>query len=167
MRAYSIHEPEPAPGDPLTRADAVQVVKEGIAWWALFMPLLWLIYHQMWLVLLGVVVLTGAIELLAVLGGFSEAGAFWMSMAFSLVFALFANDLRRWTLARRGYVTSGAVTAGSVTEAELKYFSGWEQGDGRNRPAAIAATLHPGEAGSGGTLQSEAPVIGLFPEAER
>ena len=62
MTVYSVYEPSSPPSgegdaEALVRADRVAFVKEGIAWLALFAPILWLIYHRMWLELLAFLVL--------------------------------------------------------------------------------------------------------------
>ena len=43
----------------MQRADRLAFVKDGFSWPALFVPLLWLIYHRMWieLIVLGLVYL--------------------------------------------------------------------------------------------------------------
>ena len=45
------------------RADAVRMVKEGVAWWALLFPALWLLYHRLWLALIGYLALVTVVEL--------------------------------------------------------------------------------------------------------
>jgi hypothetical protein len=165
---YTIHEPAAAPADPLARADATQFVKEGIAWWALIFPLLWLLYHRMWIVLAGFVALLILIEAGSSLAGLEDAAAGWITIVVTLIFALEANDLRRWTLARAGFVTVGAVSGRDRTECELRYFSQWP--DAPVSPASRGGMGKPTSApaakkGSGAGGEEE--VIGLFPEAGR
>ncbi len=160
MIAYTIHEPSDIAGTPEARADAVQFVKEGIAWWALFFPFLWLIYHRMWIVLAGYFALVLALQLGFGLAGL-EAAAGWAVIALSVVFALEANDLRRWGLSRHGYRLVGAVSGRDLTECELKYFTGWETATPRPTPRASAGKAEKRTPAS----PPNDDVIGLFPDS--
>lgn len=169
MTTYTIHEPSARPADMIARAEAVDFVKEGVAWWALLFPLLWLLYHRMWIVLIGLVALLVALQLGLGLIGLSETAIGWSMVAVSILFAVHANDLRRWTLARRGYEMVGAVTGRNRNECELKFFSDWapaqtaEPAQGEqvtpNKPTVLAARK-PGPQGGD-------DVIGLFPGTDR
>jgi hypothetical protein len=46
-----------------------------------------------------------------------------VGMAASLLVGMFARDAKRWSLAQRGYAEVDLVAAGSLEEAELKYFA--------------------------------------------
>lgn len=153
----------------IARAEAVNFVKEGIAWWALFFPLLWLVYHRMWIVLLGFVGLLAGLQLGLGLLGLNETAIGWTMIAVSILFAVQANDLRRWTLVRQGFEMVGAATGRDRAECELKFFSGWTlprtlkplQGEqaAQEKPAASMAKKP--------TLQGGDDVIGLFPGTDR
>lgn len=163
MTHYTIHEPLPPPSGLAARADATRMVKEGMAWWALVLPLLWLLYHRMWLVLTGFVVALVLMEMALVLAGLSEALGFWAWILFSAVFAMHANDLRRWTLARRGYAMAGAVSGQGRDDCELKYFSTWPETRAAATPpsAAMAAPNFPAVRRQ---TEDRDAVIGLFPD---
>ncbi len=161
MTAYTVHEPGDAPADPLARAERVAFVKEGIAWWALVFPVLWLLYHRLWVVLIGFLGVVFLVELALLLAGFGEAGAALAALVVQILFAMEANDLRRWTLRRRGYRMIGAVTALNRTEAELKLFASWSGTQARPEPAPLSAPP-PAPVSSGAQ-----EVVGLFPEGGR
>jgi len=174
LSAYTIHQLRNAPAEPLARADNIRFVKEGMAWWALVVPLLWLFYQRMWLVLAGYVAAMIAMQFLFVVTGLGETAFGWSSVVFTLVFVIFANDLRRWSLARGGYITLGAVTGRSLNECEIKYFSQWEDEDfdleeevtaSQDHPALINPKLEQARAALGGSRGDD--VIGLFPDADR
>lgn len=136
MIAYTVHEPTKIT-DPLARADAMAFVKEGFAWPALFFQLLWLLYHRMWWVVLGFLVVTIGLEVALSAYGLSDTGLAWVSLAVAVLFAFLANDLRRWSLRRRGYAMVGAVSGASREECERRFFSGWvKQPQAREMPAA-------------------------------
>jgi hypothetical protein len=46
-----------------------------------------------------------------------------------LLFALEANNLRRWTLERRGFRLVAVAEGRNIEEAEIRYFSSREAGD--------------------------------------
>lgn len=169
MIAYTIHEPAEPPADLAARADATEFIKEGIAWWALFVPVLWLLYHRMWLELVGFIVVLLLVDLVLALAGFGNAAAGWSTLVLSLILALQANDLRRWRLARRGFRTVGAVTGKDRIECELKYFAAWPEIPElqEERPAGGG----PARQGGGFRLrenrQGDDEVIGLFPDPGR
>ncbi|MBM3502606.1 MAG: DUF2628 domain-containing protein [Alphaproteobacteria bacterium] len=117
MRVYTVHQnPDPLAGD------QVIFIKEGFSWPALVFSLLWALYHRLWWVAGGYVVISLAIELLAtglewpVIGGV-------VSLAFTVLFAAEANDLRRWSLHRRGWTEVGVVSGRGRDEAERRFFS--------------------------------------------
>ena len=123
MIAFTVHEPSEPARDPLRRADEVVFVKEGFSWLALFVPYLWLIVQRMWIVLAAFVALTLALSGLMLALGASDEAAAWASFLLGLLLAIQANDLRRWTLERRGYRMAAAVSGRSRAECEMKFFA--------------------------------------------
>ena len=57
MRLYTVHQNP----DPLSGNDLV-FVKEGFCWPAFFFPMLWPLWHRLWLVALMVLVITGVVD---------------------------------------------------------------------------------------------------------
>lgn len=161
MTQYTIHEPDQPPADPVARADATQLVKEGMAWWGLILPLIWLLYHRMWIVLAAFILAVVVLEVVLSLSGLSQAAGIWPTVLTSILFAMHANDLRRWTLARRGFAMVGAVSGRSLAASELKYFRSWPESDAVAVPpaAAMASPSQLAPRRKGGD-----EVIGLFPD---
>lgn len=159
----TVHEPAEPAADPVARADAVRMVKEGIAWWALVFPALWLLYHRLWLALIGYLVLVTVVETALALAGYWQV-ATWCALAFNVLLAFEANNLRRWTLERKGYVMTGAVSGRDLTECELKYFSDWPA-DEPPMPRPAAAGTQSRTAPAKPSIDQD--VIGLFPEPGR
>jgi len=166
MITYTAHERDSEAQDIAARAEAILFVKEGFAWLALFFPLLWLIYHRMWIVLTGFVAIIILLEAGVVLLGLEDDVAVIATIALSGVFALLANDLRRWTLARRGYRLVDLVNGRDRGECESKFFTRWLASGGAQAETAPKtvkrsnpAPATPGKSPSGGE-----EVIGLFPE---
>ena len=162
MAIYTVLAPNVRDGDSTTGfhgdpMDAV-FVKERFSWPAFFLAALWLIYRRMWLVLLGYLVVAFAIGALSgELGGPLPGILVFMT---HLLFALEANELRRWTLRRHGYRLVGVVEGRGLEEAEIRFFARFDAA--ASEPAApparrafVAGPLPPSaEAGD---------VVGLFP----
>ena len=125
MRTYTVHRPRRAAGDSELEADQTVFVKEGFCWPALFVPVLWLIYHRLWLAFggfVGVMVLIGILSNILDLNSLVSGAITFIAQA---VLAAEANDLRRWTLARRGYAFVQVVHGPSLFDAETAYFTIW------------------------------------------
>ena len=135
MKHFSVHEPAERSPDPLADGERVAFVRDGFSWFALLAPALWLIWHRMWLDLAGFLALAG------VLGGFAEAIApgsslaVWPLAALNLLIAFEAANLRRWTLARRGYREVAVVRGRTLEECELSFFTDWVRARAEPRPA--------------------------------
>ncbi|MCT8972194.1 DUF2628 domain-containing protein [Microbaculum marinisediminis] len=162
MKVYTVHEPPEGDGD---SADRILFVKEGFCWPALFVPMLWLLWHRMWWVLLGwLAISTG----LAVLGELVEEVAFIVGVAsllFSFWFALEANVLRRWSLGRKGWRMLGIAAGRDREEAEQSFFRRYLALKVARAPSRSAAPhLPPVPRPAAST--TDRPVIGLFPQPE-
>ncbi|SLN18433.1 DUF2628 domain-containing protein [Oceanibacterium hippocampi] len=116
MRIYTAHY---RPGRPLD-GDGLVLVREGFAWWALLVPPLWALYHRLWLVALLFVILSSALSLAVPLLHLDTNGASLAMLGLNLLFAMSANDLRRWTLGRRGYRELGVVGGRDIGAAEQR-----------------------------------------------
>ncbi len=166
MVTFTAHERDSGAQDIAARAEAILFVKEGFAWLALFFSLLWLIYHRMWIVLTGFV---ASIVLLAagvVYTGLEDDAAIISTIALSAVFALQANDLRRWSLARRGYQLVELVNGRDRGECEQKFFTSWLASQGAQAQVAPKAVKHanPAPATPDKNPSGGEEIIGLFPE---
>jgi hypothetical protein len=114
MRVWTIHAPPAAAGSvPATKAAGpVALVREGMSWVALVVPLPWFLAKRMWLV----AVLWTAAAVAAVLA-LPDAVLPWAAVAAQVLIGLHARDLERWTLARRGLVPHGVLAARTLDEA--------------------------------------------------
>lgn len=168
---YTVHERGGASGTLAERADAIAFVKEGFAWLALFFPLLWLLYYRMWIVLAGFVGIIAVMETGLTATGLVDGVAAWATILLTLVFAVQANDLRRWSLARKGYRLFGPVTGPSLAACEARFFDVWLKGQEKREnvtPALakgkskIAPAANPRPRNNDSTAGDD--VIGLFPD---
>ena len=97
MRVYTAH---------LRAAAPPVLVREGFSWGALIFGPVWLLAHRAWLP--GVLALSGFV-LIAALPGLPDRWLFALVLAWAL--GLWGNDLRRWSLARGGYLLAHVVAA--------------------------------------------------------
>jgi hypothetical protein len=126
-QSYSIYEPATVRHDIIDRAEDLVFVKDGFAFWAMAMPVIWLIYHRLWWGLAGFLVALGVLQGLAWLAGVdSESGTGLVSMGLSLAFGFLANDIRRRTLEHKRYALVGTVTGASQLDCERRFFDSWE-----------------------------------------
>ena len=100
MQLYTVHQgPAPASG-----GDDIVFVLDGFSWAALIVSPLWALFRSLWAVAAGVIIAALAID------------------AAALLFAYEANDLRRWTLRRRGFRDAGIVMGRNLADAEQRFF---------------------------------------------
>jgi hypothetical protein len=162
MASWTVYEPPGIEPGSFASADACAFVKNGWSWGALLVPPLWLLWRRMWLVFLGwlavVLLISVAASVLKVAGSLLTG----IEILFVLWFALEANALRRWTLARRGWRFAGVATGHDRVDAELRYF---ERRDlsARSGAAAAPGPLAPQAAPRPQPSRNET-VLGVFPE---
>lgn len=172
MVTYTVHEREDESGDISDRAEEIIFVKEGYAWAALLIPILWLVYHRMWLVLAGFVALIVAVQAVISTSELGEEVTGWAMMLVNLFFALLANDLRRWNLESRGYRLIEPVSGQNLAQCEERFFTQWlaaqaGQGSGGGdapRHAKRLKKTSPKRASPSKVSSGADDVIGLFPE---
>ena len=107
MRVYTVHLRRQG----LDPDRDIMLVKEGFCWPALLFLVLWALWCRLWWVAFGLLVievaLSGAVALLG-LDPLSEAA---ISLGFAVIVGFVANDLKRWTLRRQGFVEVAVVVA--------------------------------------------------------
>ena len=98
------------------------LVKEGFCWPALLFLVLWALWCRLWWVAFGLLVievaLSGAVALLG-LDPLSEGA---ISVGFAAIVGFVANDLKRWTLRRQGFVEVAGVIADGRVAAERRFY---------------------------------------------
>jgi hypothetical protein len=162
MRYYSVHAPDDEPDSP----ERFVFIKDGFSWPALFVPILWMLWHRLWLALVYYVVF---VLLIAWTGRLAnEDIAVVVAILWSLLFALEANSIRRLSLEDRGWDEVGSSFGKDITEAEARFFatgSGKQPETGAldRRAVMVRAVASPAP-----RLQTtDEPILGLFPEPER
>ena len=153
MASYVVMEPPAANAD--EAAMRAVMVRDGFSVIAFLVPLVWLLWHRLWIeaILLFAasvaVVAAGQALGLAFIGGA-------LSFILSVYVGLEGAALRIGALRRRGWREWGAVEAGSVAEAEIRYLAGAPSEPSPaepSRPAAATAYGPPAVTG---------PALGLL-----
>jgi hypothetical protein len=118
MRFYTIHErpAQKAGGDA-----EVLAIASGFRWWAAIAPLLWLLWHRLWLGVALYLLFSVALGIAFALGDIAEPAATAIGLAVSLLIGLSAADYRRWTLERRGWRLVAVLRAEANVDAEDLY----------------------------------------------
>lgn len=165
MRIYSVHEPPLRGPDPLPDAECFIFVRDGFYFRAFLFAPLWMIWHGMWLVLAGTVIVSAVVETALVALGASAAGISIVALLISLLVGLEASTLRRFTLNRRGWRNVGIISGDDLEDAERRFFATWvhELPSARVTPTAAPPAAPEPEAAAAPRLPQGSEVIGLFP----
>jgi hypothetical protein len=110
MRSFTVHlSPGPAPHR------LPELVPEGFSLLAALLPPVWFLLHRQWLALLAFLVVAALMIVLLPPAVFAVA-----MPAAQLLVGLQAQDIRRWTLARRGRPVAAVVLARDAEAALLR-----------------------------------------------
>jgi Protein of unknown function (DUF2628) len=167
MSVYTVYKP------PLRAADAASdprrfvFVRDGFYFWAFLLAPLWMLWHRLWLVLVGYLVLSAAVDAAFAVLGASGLTVILVATLISLLVGLEAGTLRRIALSRRGWNNVGVVSGDDLEDAERRFFGAWlHQARPRDGAAAAAAPAATGASAPPVVGAPQAPdVIGLFPES--
>ena len=163
MPTFTVHEPPPRKTESVTSPERFVFVRDGFYFWAFVLAPLWLLVHRLWLVLVGYLVLSGALGVVLFLIGAPWTVKFLASFLMALLTGLEAATLWRWTLSRRGWKTLGFVVGEDTEMAERRFYAEWTKRT--DAPAAVATPPAPKYATPiWRGAPSPSDVIGLFPE---
>ena len=155
MAIYSVYLP-PESGN--EASDRTVFLGDGPALLALIVPIVWLLWHRLWLEAALYVLIMVAFGV-STQFGYPEIGAF-LSFLPGLYLMLEGRELVRCRYERSGWHFDGVVEAGDIEAAELRYFSNFveatriEPPKTENQPKSPIFSNH---------IRRPAP-IGLFPE---
>ena len=160
MAVYTVHAPV-AP-DVREETDKFVFVRDGFHFWAMLFGPLWLIWHRLWLVLLGYVALNVALGVVLTLVGATSGVRTLVFMLLALLMGLEAASLRRWSYSRGRWQQIDFVAADDEEAAERRFFGRWTNDDGAAHPPThhVPTSANQPRAMTGGSQG----IIGLFPE---
>lgn len=136
MAIYSVLEP-PETGD--TGFEKAVVIRDGFSVVALIAPLLWFLWHRMWLEALVIFIVSTGLGVLSMIPGLEAAPA--VGILVSLFVGLEARNLRAGSFRRRGWKDWGVVAASSYKEAELRYMTEALANRSESHSAAVPASI--------------------------
>ncbi len=122
---YTVHEPPEAAADRVDRASDLLFVKDGFHWLTALCPPLGLISKQLWLELLGYVLIVGAVAALLVWVGLNPSWIVLFLTALNFYLGFEVSSLERNNLDRKGWLTLGSVTGRNLAECERRFFETW------------------------------------------
>jgi len=119
MRIYTVYiDPRSAAPD-----RGAVLVREGFSWPAAIFSLFWALYHGLWGAALAIVALGLALGAAEVALGFDLAARLVLDLASAVLVGATANDWRRWSLRRAGYLFAGVVVGRDLAAAEARFFA--------------------------------------------
>ena len=110
MRFWTVH---------LRDGAAPVLVREGFSWGALIFGWLWLLLHRAWIP--ATLLLAAGVAVVALTSDGVQA---ILLGAIAVLQGLFGNDLRRWSLERRGYRLAHVVAARDDESAFARLIEG-------------------------------------------
>ncbi len=165
MTIYTVLAPPMRAGAARPDPDDFVFVKEGVCWPALFVPILWLIWHRLWLVLVGYLAVSFA--LVSVAETLAQPVGAIMLILFGFLVGLEASNLRRWTLERRGYHFLGVAEGELLSDAEYRFFAGRAASRPSNNAYGSADTIGSGATKPRRPIPADGrEIVGLFPATE-
>ena len=133
MKVYTVHYRQEASGSLIGLGEDAILVKEGFSWPAFLVPLIWLAYKRMWIVLAFYVAAAAGLTLLEQGEVVAESALFVGNLALNLILGLEGNDIYRWSLQRRRYREHAVVVGQNLVSAEQRYFEAIAETIGRRR----------------------------------
>ena len=119
MRTYSIHIRQPG----LDLEQDLAVIKEGFNWPAFFFNGFWVFWYRLWWLVLPMFLMLAIVLFLPWFIYVTRLDQIILSLGFSVIFGMLANDIRRWCLTRMDFTEVGLYTGKTSDEALFAYLS--------------------------------------------
>jgi len=170
MPVYTVHAPI-ATKSGLRATERFAFVRDGFHFWAALLGPVWLVWHRLWLALLGWIVVIVAMEIAMTRLGAGSTAIFFADLLVALLMGFEAASLKRWTLSRRNWRQLDIVVADDEEQAERRFFDRWttKQRALNDQPATDRGGPPPTRDVPGQPFSTPPPlphnaIIGLFPE---
>jgi hypothetical protein len=162
MSIYTVHEPPSTSEQSAPDPERLVFVRDGFSFWAFLLTPAWMLWHGLWLVFLGYLVVATLLAVGLHIIGASTAVTLAAAALLALLAGFEAATLRRLTLARRHWKNVGIVVGEDVESAERRFFDAWVHGAPHaSASPAAAPTVTSSRVTVGSRPASE--IIGLFP----
>ena len=170
MPAYTVHAP--VTNDAAVAAtERFAFVRDGFHFWAAVFGPVWLVWHRLWLALIGWIIIVIAIDVGMARLGAGGTAIFLTNVLIALLTGFEASSIRRWTLSRLNWRQLDIVVADSEESAERRFFDRWTAKQRLiNDQSAVDRGAPPPTRDIPGQPFSRPPplprneIIGLFPE---
>jgi hypothetical protein len=158
MPVFTVHEPPLRATADLPDPERFVFVRDGVYVWAFLLTPLWMLWRGLWLVFVIYAVIAIAIEAAMHYAGFGTGSVILVQLLLSLLVAVEAASLRRFSLARRRWKNIGVVSGDDPEDAERRFYDAWVNTApaGRTEPPPLPAETPP--------HTPSHDIIGLFPE---
>ena len=170
MPAYTVHAPV-TDGAGIAATDRFAFVRDGFHFWAALLGPVWLVWHRLWLALIGWIAVAVAVDVGIARLGASGSAIFLTNLLIALLMGFEASSIRRWTLSRRNWRQLDIVVARNQEAAERRFFNRWaaEQRLVNDQTAVDRGSPPPTRDIPGQAFSRPPPlprneIIGLFPE---
>jgi hypothetical protein len=172
MPVYTVHAPT-AYGSDLRATDRFTFVRDGFHVWAALLGPVWLIWHRLWLALIGWLVVILAIDVAMMRLGTGGRAIFLANLLVALLMGFEAASLQRWTLSRGNWRQLDIVVGDDEEQAERRFFDRWTtkpRGLSNDQSAVDRGGPPPTRDIPGQPFSNPPPplpqggIIGLFPE---
>lgn len=171
MPVYTVHAPMTSSAG-IATADRFAFVRDGFHFWAALAGVVWLVWHRLWLALIGWIVVIAAINIGLSLLGAGQGAILLTNVLLALLMGFEAASLRRWTLSRRNWRQLDIVVADDEEAAERRFFDRWTakaRGLANDQSAVDRGAPPPSRDIPGQSFSKPPPlprseIIGLFPE---
>jgi len=125
MIICTVHEPGRPSKSVETRSDELVFVKEGIDWLGLIFGPLWLLSQALWFEFAVAVLLWAGLSAGLAYLGLGEAAPGTATLLVNLLIGFEGNDLKRWSLERKGYRFLAIVSGRGFEECRGRFFDTW------------------------------------------
>jgi hypothetical protein len=170
MPVYTVHAPI-ANNAGVAATDRFAFVRDGFHFWAAVFGPVWLVWHRLWLALIGWIIIVIAIDVGMARLGAGGTAIFFADVLIALLMGFEASSIRRWTLSRRNWRQLDIVVAGNEEKAERRFFDRWaarqrllNDQTAVDRGAPPPTRDIPGQPFSKPPPLPQNEIIGLFPE---
>ncbi|MDX2259608.1 MAG: DUF2628 domain-containing protein [Hyphomicrobiaceae bacterium] len=125
MATFTVHEPPDPPADRIERAERLVFIRDGFSFAAALLGPLWLLANRLWAALAVYLVVSFLLAAAITLGDGAVHWGMLAQAALAVLIGFEADQIRRWTLDRRGYTEVGTVVGRGEAECERRFIEQW------------------------------------------
>jgi hypothetical protein len=147
----------------LTQAEGAAFVPDRFIWSAFLFAPLWMLWHRLWIVLVGYVAASVALSLALKYTDAPSGARTSALLLLALLVGFEAASLRRWTLLLNGWHEVGTVVGDDRESAERRFFDRYVSLE-TTREMEAALAMPPPPPPPPVAQREGTDVVGLFPQ---